>query len=222
MAALCLLLSPLSVSIVSTLSLSHSCGLGGSAVAAYRDPAPIVGVVSFDMRSPFCVSPATCAEGSRLMRLLTHPPISLGTLKKVNSLPVGGAIPEGFDLRCPEEELPLLPPIFKPIAVKAAAAGDSRTVSPTATATATATAAAAAGGGDRKSLPFWMDVIDVDPYGSCAPFLDSAVAAIRSGGLLCVTSTDMCTLVGNSLETAFYKYGGATSKISAHHEVAIR
>ena len=38
------------------------------------------------------------------------------------------------------------------------------------------------------------DVIDLDPYGSAAPFLDGAVQAVESGGLLCITCTDMAAL----------------------------
>ena len=41
------------------------------------------------------------------------------------------------------------------------------------------------------------DVIDLDPYGSAAPFTDAAVQAIADGGLLCLTSTDMAVLSGN-------------------------
>ncbi|KAK7241852.1 tRNA (guanine-N2-)-methyltransferase [Aureococcus anophagefferens] len=46
-------------------------------------------------------------------------------------------------------------------------------------------------------------VIDLDPYGSCAPFLDAAVQAVNDGGLLCVTSTDMTVLSGNYPEVCF-------------------
>lgn len=170
---------------------------------------------------------ATRGDGCRLMRLLAHPPLSRGTWKKISSLPVGSAIPSTFDLSCPPEELPLLPPLFKPAALAAAAAASP---APAADGGAAASLAsemsATAGQGEKETegagVPFWYDIIDVDPYGSCSPFLDSAVAAVRSGGLLCLTSTDMCSLVGNSMETAFYKYGGAVSKISAHHEVAVR
>ncbi|CDJ48197.1 hypothetical protein EBH_0077530 [Eimeria brunetti] len=89
-------------------------------------------------------------------------------------------------------------------------------------AAATAAAAAAAAGGGEGGLPFFYDVVDIDPYGSSAGFLAAAISLLRSGGLLCVTCTDTATLVGNSVETAFYKYGGSTAKMSSHHEVAIR
>lgn len=51
------------------------------------------------------------------------------------------------------------------------------------------------------------DVIDLDPYGSAAPFIDAAVQAIRDGGMLCVTCTDMAALGGSHPETAYGRYG---------------
>jgi len=41
-----------------------------------------------------------------------------------------------------------------------------------------------------------LDVIDVDPYGSPAPFLRAASWAVRSGGFLGVTATDLASLSG--------------------------
>jgi tRNA G26 N,N-dimethylase Trm1 len=34
-----------------------------------------------------------------------------------------------------------------------------------------------------------FDVVDLDPFGSSAVFLDSAVQAVGDGGLLCITCT---------------------------------
>ena len=51
------------------------------------------------------------------------------------------------------------------------------------------------------------DVIDLDPYGSAAPFLDAAIQSVTNGGLLCVTSTDMRALGGSSPEVCFGRYG---------------
>ena len=53
--------------------------------------------------------------------------------------------------------------------------------------------------------PQW-DVIDLDPYGSAAPFLDAAVQAIESGGMLCITCTDMAALGGSHPETCYGRY----------------
>ncbi|KAM6218757.1 tRNA (guanine(26)-N(2))-dimethyltransferase [Rhynchocyon petersi] len=67
-----------------------------------------------------------------------------------------------------------------------------------------------------------FDVIDLDPYGSPAPFLDAAVQAVSEGGLLCVTCTDMAVLAGNSGETCYSKYGAMALKSRACHEMALR
>lgn len=44
------------------------------------------------------------------------------------------------------------------------------------------------------------DVIDIDPYGCAAGYLDAAVEAVTDGGLLCITSTDMPILSGSQVE----------------------
>ncbi|XP_017520003.2 tRNA (guanine(26)-N(2))-dimethyltransferase isoform X2 [Manis javanica] len=67
-----------------------------------------------------------------------------------------------------------------------------------------------------------FDVIDLDPYGSPAPFLDAAVQAVSEGGLLCITCTDMAVLAGNSGETCYSKYGAMALKSRACHEMALR
>ena len=67
-----------------------------------------------------------------------------------------------------------------------------------------------------------FDVIDLDPYGSAAPFLDAAVRSVRSGGLLCVTCTDSLVLCGNHPETCFQRYGGVAVKARFCHEASIR
>ncbi|XP_058684985.1 LOW QUALITY PROTEIN: tRNA (guanine(26)-N(2))-dimethyltransferase-like, partial [Poecile atricapillus] len=67
-----------------------------------------------------------------------------------------------------------------------------------------------------------FDVIDLDPYGSPAMFLDAAVQAISDGGLLCVTCTDMAVLAGNSSESCYSKYGSVSLKGKFCHEMALR
>ncbi|XP_017261410.1 tRNA (guanine(26)-N(2))-dimethyltransferase [Kryptolebias marmoratus] len=66
------------------------------------------------------------------------------------------------------------------------------------------------------------DVIDLDPYGSPASFLDAAVQAVSEGGLLCVTCTDMAVMAGNSGETCYGKYGSVSIKAKYCHEMALR
>jgi len=66
------------------------------------------------------------------------------------------------------------------------------------------------------------DVIDLDPYGSCSIFLDSAVSCVKSGGLLCITSTDGGVLCGNQVDLAFTRYGGFSHKENYSHEMGLR
>jgi tRNA (guanine26-N2/guanine27-N2)-dimethyltransferase len=73
-----------------------------------------------------------------------------------------------------------------------------------------------------KQLPMW-DVIDLDPYGSAAPFLDGAVQAVESGGLLCITCTDMAALGGSHPETAYGRYASLPIQSARYlQELALR
>ncbi|CAM9492607.1 unnamed protein product, partial [Phaeothamnion confervicola] len=67
------------------------------------------------------------------------------------------------------------------------------------------------------------DVVDLDPYGSAAPLLDAALQAVRDGGLLCVTGTDMAILCGSQPDAAFARYGSVPVRVGGHHhEVSLR
>ncbi|KAI8831725.1 S-adenosyl-L-methionine-dependent methyltransferase [Chytridium lagenaria] len=71
------------------------------------------------------------------------------------------------------------------------------------------------------SEPF--SIIDLDPFGTAAPFLDAAVRCVRDGGLLCVTCTDMATLAGSQPESCWAKYGAMLVPNSpACHEMSLR
>ncbi|KIY43399.1 N2,N2-dimethylguanosine tRNA methyltransferase [Fistulina hepatica ATCC 64428] len=68
-----------------------------------------------------------------------------------------------------------------------------------------------------------VDVVDLDPYGTAAPFIDAAVQCVSDGGLLCVTCTDLATLgTVNYPEKCYSCYGGAPAKAEYCHEVALR
>lgn len=71
----------------------------------------------------------------------------------------------------------------------------------------------------RQAEQQYYDVIDLDPYGCPARFLDAAVQAVRDGGLLLVTCTDMAILAGNSPETCHAKYGSTSLRSPACHEM---
>lgn len=71
-------------------------------------------------------------------------------------------------------------------------------------------------------------VVDLDPYGTAAPFLDSAVQLVRDNGLLMVTCTDAGVLAGVGYpEKCFALYGGnnfgnTSMGLELNHEAGIR
>ncbi|KAJ2699188.1 RNA methyltransferase tRNA(m5U54)methyltransferase [Coemansia sp. IMI 209128] len=68
-----------------------------------------------------------------------------------------------------------------------------------------------------------FDVVDLDPYGTAAPFIDGAIQAVKKGGLICVTCTDLAVLAShNHPEACFAKYGGNPLKAEFCHELALR
>ncbi|KAJ5184556.1 tRNA (guanine(26)-N(2))-dimethyltransferase [Penicillium cf. griseofulvum] len=68
-----------------------------------------------------------------------------------------------------------------------------------------------------------FDVIDLDPYGTAAPFMDAAVQAAKDGGLLCVTCTDAGVWASTGYsEKAFSLYGGIPMKGLHSHEGGLR
>ena len=67
------------------------------------------------------------------------------------------------------------------------------------------------------------DVIDIDPFGTPSPFLDSAVQAVADGGLLCVTATDAAILCGKHIETCHAIYGSMGLNAAPFcHEMGVR
>jgi tRNA (guanine26-N2/guanine27-N2)-dimethyltransferase len=67
-----------------------------------------------------------------------------------------------------------------------------------------------------------FDVIDIDPFGSPVPYLDSAVKALRNGGLLALTATDLASLCGVYPKACIRKYGGKPLRAEYCHELAVR
>jgi len=67
-----------------------------------------------------------------------------------------------------------------------------------------------------------FDYIDVDPSGTPVPYMDSAVRALRDGGLLALTATDLAPLCGVYPKAALRKYGGLPLRTEYCHEIAVR
>jgi tRNA (guanine26-N2/guanine27-N2)-dimethyltransferase len=67
-----------------------------------------------------------------------------------------------------------------------------------------------------------FDALDIDPFGSPVPYLDSALRALRNGGLLALTATDMAPLCGVHPKACIRKYGGKPLRTEYCHELAVR
>lgn len=75
----------------------------------------------------------------------------------------------------------------------------------------------------RHSAPHRrFDAVDIDPFGSPVRFLDSALRALRDGGFLALTATDMAPLCGVHPKACIRKYGGKPLRTEYCHELAVR
>jgi tRNA (guanine26-N2/guanine27-N2)-dimethyltransferase len=67
-----------------------------------------------------------------------------------------------------------------------------------------------------------FDLIDLDPFGSPAPFFESALRATLDGGILAATATDMGPLTGDRPAACFRKYAARPVRTEFEKEVAVR
>jgi tRNA (guanine26-N2/guanine27-N2)-dimethyltransferase len=67
-----------------------------------------------------------------------------------------------------------------------------------------------------------FNVVDLDPFGSPVPYLDSAIRALRNKGLLALTATDLAPLCGVHAKACVRKYGGRPLRTEYCHELAVR
>ncbi len=73
--------------------------------------------------------------------------------------------------------------------------------------------------GGLEEYPY---IIDIDPFGSPAPFLESALRLIPNRGLLVVTATDTAPLTGSHYRAAKRKYGVEIYRTPIGKEIAVR
>jgi tRNA (guanine26-N2/guanine27-N2)-dimethyltransferase len=73
-----------------------------------------------------------------------------------------------------------------------------------------------------RGNPGRFDVIDVDPFGTPAPFMDSAAASARNRSLLAVTATDTSGLCGTYIKPCLRKYSSRPLKTEYCHETGLR
>lgn len=67
-----------------------------------------------------------------------------------------------------------------------------------------------------------FDVVDLDPFGTPAPYIDSSIRALRNDGLLALTATDLACLCGVHPKACTRKYGGKPLRTEYCHELAVR
>ena len=64
--------------------------------------------------------------------------------------------------------------------------------------------------------------VDLDPFGSPAPFVDAACAALARRGMLAITATDTAPLSGTHPRACLRRYGAKPLKTEYCHELGIR
>jgi tRNA (guanine26-N2/guanine27-N2)-dimethyltransferase len=67
-----------------------------------------------------------------------------------------------------------------------------------------------------------FDIVDLDPFGTPVPYLDSAFRALKNKGLIAATATDLAPLCGVHAKACFRKYGGRPMRTEYCHELAVR
>jgi len=65
-------------------------------------------------------------------------------------------------------------------------------------------------------------VVDIDPFGSPAPFLEAGLRAVRLGGVLAFSATDTAALMGLHPLVAKRRYGGTSLRCEEAREIAVR
>lgn len=67
-----------------------------------------------------------------------------------------------------------------------------------------------------------FDYVDVDPFGTPSPFVDSAIRATKNGGVIALTATDTAPLCGIYPRACLRKYGGLPIRGEFCHETGLR
>jgi tRNA (guanine26-N2/guanine27-N2)-dimethyltransferase len=67
-----------------------------------------------------------------------------------------------------------------------------------------------------------FNIVDIDPFGSPAPYLDCALRALERDGVLSATATDTAALCGVYPEVAYRRYNGYSLKTEYCHETGLR
>ncbi len=74
----------------------------------------------------------------------------------------------------------------------------------------------------RHRRGFGFDFLDLDPFGTPVPFLESAMLSMKRGGILSLTATDTAPLAGTYPSTCRRRYGAKPLRNEFKHEVGLR
>lgn len=67
-----------------------------------------------------------------------------------------------------------------------------------------------------------FDYVDVDPFGTPVPFLESALKGVKDQGVLAVTATDTAALAGSYPNACRRKYDADPLPVTMRHELGLR
>jgi tRNA (guanine26-N2/guanine27-N2)-dimethyltransferase len=66
------------------------------------------------------------------------------------------------------------------------------------------------------------DCVDIDPFGTPAPFMEAAFQSVAPKGLMFVTATDIASLAGVYQKPCYKKYGVASCRTTFERELGMR
>ena len=74
----------------------------------------------------------------------------------------------------------------------------------------------------RRLTGEYLDYIDIDPFGSPVEFIESALYAVRLGGIVGVTATDTATLCGIYRDACRRRYWASCARVDFEKEMGVR
>lgn len=69
---------------------------------------------------------------------------------------------------------------------------------------------------------FLIDVVDIDPFGSPAYYLDASARAVTNKGMVMITATDTAPLSGTYPKTCLRRYHSKPLRIDTKHDIGLR
>lgn len=70
--------------------------------------------------------------------------------------------------------------------------------------------------------PGTFDAVDIDPFGTPVPFVEAGISAVREGGILAVTATDMAVLAGPARDACVERYSSSPLRNYLCREAGLR